>query len=104
LIKWPSNVLRHSFCSYAVAVHNLTWTAEQADHSEAKPKKHYRAPVTREAAEKYFSILVTNQHVSPLLGDMKKPTRPKNSETTSPTAKKSVKDATGSAILSKEVF
>jgi hypothetical protein len=38
---------------------------------------------------KYFSILITNQHLSPSLGDMTKPTRPKNSKTTSPIAKKS---------------
>jgi integrase len=54
-IKWPSNVLRHSFCSYAVAVHGLTWTAEQADHSEAILKKHYREVVTKEDAAKYIS-------------------------------------------------
>jgi integrase len=24
---WPQNVLRHSFCSYAVAIKGLTWTA-----------------------------------------------------------------------------
>jgi hypothetical protein len=42
-----------------------------------------------EAAEKYFLILVTNQHLSSLLGDMKKPTGPKNYERTAPTAKKS---------------
>src|SRR5260221_209404 len=42
-IKWPPNVLRHSFCSYAVALHGFVWTAEQADHSETMLKKHYRA-------------------------------------------------------------
>ena len=66
-IKWPSNVLRHSFCSYAVAVRGIAWTAEQADHSEAMLKKHYREVVTKEDAKKYFAILLTNQHLSPLL-------------------------------------
>jgi integrase len=56
-IKWPANVLRHSFCSYAVALHGFVWTAEQADHSEVMLKKHYREVVTREAAERYFAIL-----------------------------------------------
>jgi hypothetical protein len=55
----------------------------------------------REAAKKYFSILVSNQHPSPLLGDMKKPTRPRNSETTSPTAKKSVKEAESTTVSAK---
>jgi hypothetical protein len=57
-------------------------------------------PLQRDAA-KYFSILVTSQHLSPLLGDMKKPTRPKNSETTSPTAKKSVKGAESTTVSAK---
>src|SRR4029077_5056225 len=52
-------------------------------------KRDYREVVTKEDAAKYFSILVTNQHLSPLLGDMTKPTRPKNSKTTSPIAKSS---------------
>ena len=97
----PKNCLRHSFCPYAVVVHGLTWTAEQVDHSEAMLKKHYRKPVTKDNAEKYFSILVTNQHLSPLLGDMKRPTRTKNSETTSPIAKKSVKEAESTTVSPK---
>jgi len=60
-------ILRHSFCSYAVAIHGITWTAEQADHSEAMLKKHYREVVTKEDAKKYFSIMVTKQHLSSLL-------------------------------------
>ena len=51
--------------------------------------RDYREVVTKEDAAKYFSILVSNQHLSPLLGDMKKPTSPRKSETTSPIAKKS---------------
>jgi hypothetical protein len=31
-IEWPHNCLRHSFCSYAVALHGFTWTSVQADH------------------------------------------------------------------------
>jgi integrase len=88
-IEWKQNCLRHSFCSYAVALKGLEWTSDQADHSIAILKRDYREVVTKEDAAKYFSILVTNQHLSTLSGDMTKPTRPKNSETTSPIAKKS---------------
>jgi hypothetical protein len=52
-------------------------------------------------AEKYSSILVTNQHLSPLLGGMKKRTRPKSSETTPPTAKRAVKDVESTAVSAK---
>jgi hypothetical protein len=52
-------------------------------------KRHYREVVTKDDAEKYLATLVIKQHLSPLLGDMKKSTRPRNSETTPPTAKKS---------------
>ena len=83
------NCLRHSFCSYAVALKGLEWTSDQADHSIAILKRDYREVVTKEDAAKYFSILVTNQQLSPLLGDMTKPTRPKNSKTTSSIAKSS---------------
>jgi hypothetical protein len=38
----------HSYCSYSVALHGFVWTAEQADHSEAMLKKHYREVVTKE--------------------------------------------------------
>jgi integrase len=88
-IEWKQNCLRHSLCSYAVALKGLEWTSDQADHSIAILKRDYREVVTKEDAKKYFSILVSNQQPSPLLGGMKKPTRPRNSETTSPIAKKS---------------
>ena len=61
-IKWLHNGLRHSFCSYAVALHGFVWTAEQAQHSETMLKKHYREVVTKEAAEKYFKIRVSIEH------------------------------------------
>ena len=34
-IEWKQNCLRHSFCSYAVALKGLEWTSDQADHSIA---------------------------------------------------------------------
>ena len=70
--EWKQNCLRHSFCSYAVALKGLEWTSDQADHSIAILKRDYREVVTKEDAAKYFSILVTNQQLSPLLGDMTK--------------------------------
>jgi len=56
-LKWPPNVLRHSFCSYAVAVHGFVWTAREADHSETVLKKHYREVVTAEDARRYWEIV-----------------------------------------------
>ena len=53
---WPQNVLRHSFCSYAVALKGLTWTAGQADHSERMLREHYWEVVERETAERYFAL------------------------------------------------
>src|SRR6516164_11525871 len=100
-IVWKQNCLRHSFCSYAVALKGLEWTSDQADHSIAILKRDYREVVTKEDAEKYFSILVSNEHPSSLLGDMKKPTRARNSEATSPTAKKSVKEAESTTVSAK---
>ena len=85
----------------AVAPKGLEWISDQADHSIAILKRDYREVVTKEDAAKYFSILVTNQHLSPLLGDMTKSTRPKKTETTSPTAKKSVKEAESTTVSAK---
>jgi integrase len=54
--KWPQNVLRHSFCSFAVAAKGLVWTAIQADHSERQLKDDYWEMVTKEEAERYWAI------------------------------------------------
>jgi integrase len=56
IIPWPQNVLRHSFCSYAVALKGLTWTALQADHSERMLRDHYWEVVEKESAAEYWSI------------------------------------------------
>jgi integrase len=56
-VKWKQNCLRHSFCSYAVAIHGLEWTADQADHDIRILKRDYREKVTKEDAEKYWAIL-----------------------------------------------
>ena len=62
-IEWKQNCLRHSFCSYAVALKGLEWTSDQADHSIAILKRDYREVVTKEDAKKYFSILVAKKSV-----------------------------------------
>lgn len=57
-IEWPHNVTRHSWCSYHLAMHSsAASTSLQAGHSEAMLFRHYRAIVTREQAEEYWSIL-----------------------------------------------
>ena len=57
-IEWKQNCLRHSFCSYAVALKGLEWTSDQADHSIAILKRDYREVVTKADAEAYFDITV----------------------------------------------
>ena len=53
---WPQNGLRHSFCSYAVALKGFEWTATQADHSLAILRRHYWEVVDKETAERYWQI------------------------------------------------
>ena len=55
IVPWPQNGLRHSFCSYAVALKGFEWTAAQADHSVAMLRKHYWEVVDRETAERYWA-------------------------------------------------
>jgi integrase len=57
-IEWKQNCLRHSFCSYAVALRGLEWTSTQADHSIAILKRDYREVVTQADADAYFEITV----------------------------------------------
>jgi len=59
-IKWKQNCLRHSFCSYGVALKGLEWTSDQADHSIAILKLDYCEVVTRADAEAYFDITRLN--------------------------------------------
>jgi integrase len=56
IVPWPQNGLRHSFCSYAVALKGFEWTAAQADHSVAMLRKHYWEVVDKEAAKRYWDI------------------------------------------------
>jgi integrase len=55
-IEWKQNCLRHSFCSYAVALKGLEWTSDQADHSIAILKRDYREVVAKADADAYFGI------------------------------------------------
>ena len=56
IVPWPQNGLRHSFCSYAVALKGFEWTAAQADHSVQMLRKHYWEVVDRETAERFWAI------------------------------------------------
>jgi integrase len=56
IVPWPQNVLRHSFCSHAVALKGFEWTSAQADHSVQMLRRHYYEVVDRETAERYFAI------------------------------------------------
>jgi len=56
-ITWPSNVTRHSFCSYHLAQHqNAGKTAFAAGHSEQMLFAHYRELVTPDAAAEFWAI------------------------------------------------
>lgn len=54
---WPRNVMRHSFCSYHLAMHgSAAKTALAAGHSETMLFTHYRELVTPESASAFFAI------------------------------------------------
>lgn len=57
-VKWEPNVTRHSFVSYHLAkFESAAKTALEAGHDEQMLFAHYRAIVTPEDAEAFFSIL-----------------------------------------------
>jgi hypothetical protein len=56
-VKPKSNALRHSFCSYHLALYrNASHTAEIAGNSPRMLNEFYKALVSRSAAEEWFSI------------------------------------------------
>jgi integrase len=56
-VVWKDNVLRHSFCSYHLALHrNEALTADLAGNSPTMLRQHYRNLVSRTAAEAWFAI------------------------------------------------
>ncbi len=56
-VAWKKNALRHSFCSYRLAMtDDGAKTALESGHSQHVLFRHYRALVSRETAEEWFSI------------------------------------------------
>lgn len=56
-LRLKDNALRHSFCSYHLALHrNSEMTADIAGNSPRMLKEHYKALVTKSAAEEWFAI------------------------------------------------
>ena len=56
-IRWPRNVLRHSFISYRVAqIQDVNRVALEAGNSPKIIFRHYRELVTEEAAAEWFAI------------------------------------------------
>jgi len=57
LEEWKQDALRHSFCSYRLAVtKTIGLVAEEAGNSEAIIRTNYRRPVPKEAGEGWFRI------------------------------------------------
>ncbi len=56
LYPWPQDAHRHSFISYRRQLVGDWQTALDAGTSEAIIKKHYKRPVTKEDAERFFNI------------------------------------------------
>jgi integrase len=55
---WPPDVLRHSFCSYRIAVvKSLEQVATEADNSPAILKSNYRRPVRHEDGLAWWDLL-----------------------------------------------
>jgi integrase len=60
-LEWKQNVLRHSFCSYHLALHrNADLTSELAGNSPKMLKEHYKTLVIPSAATAWFSITPTS--------------------------------------------
>lgn len=55
--RWSPDILRHSFCSYALPIMGAAKVAEFAGHSEAVLFRHYRELVTKEDAERFWQTL-----------------------------------------------
>ena len=68
-VKMKRNALRHSFCSYRLALtQNANQTALEAGHSADILFKHYRQLTTETEAKRWFSIApVESENVVPLV-------------------------------------
>ncbi|MEO5712150.1 MAG: hypothetical protein ABIT37_01570 [Luteolibacter sp.] len=63
--EWPVDVLRHSFCSYRIAVvKSLEQVATEADNSPAILKSNYRRPLRHEDGIAWWDLL------DPILADL----------------------------------
>jgi hypothetical protein len=57
-MKWVRNGLRHSFCSYRLAVtHDPARVATEAGNSPNMIHRHYKALVTEKEGHEWFSIV-----------------------------------------------
>jgi integrase len=57
LYPWPQDAHRHSFISYRRTQVGDSMTALEAGTSESIIKRHYKRPVSKEAAARFFAIL-----------------------------------------------
>lgn len=66
--EWKRNGLRHSFCSYRLAVtHDAAKTALEAGNSPAMIFKHYRQLVTDDEAKQWFAVApASNANIVPM--------------------------------------
>lgn len=55
-ISWSSDVMRHSFCSYAYPIKGAHWTSMHAGHSEQMLFTHYRELVTEAEAQAFWAL------------------------------------------------
>jgi integrase len=63
-VRWPQNVLRHSFISYRLAlIKNVQQVALEAGNSPAIIFKHYRELTTEDRAHEWFGILPARRFV-----------------------------------------
>jgi len=57
-VPWKQNVLRHSFCSYRLAVtSDVSKVALEAGNSVTMIHAHYKALVTEQAGKEWFAIM-----------------------------------------------
>jgi integrase len=64
--KWPQDVLRHTAATYLLAAtQDMAKVSLWLDHSPGVMMRHYRELVTREAAEKFWSIRPSAKRPAP---------------------------------------
>lgn len=65
-VKWVKNGLRHSFCSYRLAVtHDPAHVATEAGNSPNMVHRHYKALVTEKEGKEWFSINPSGNNSAP---------------------------------------